>query len=257
MKNYSIKKLNTGMNSKNFSKYLKKLNIKRNDHLIIHSSFKNISSYGFTPESLIEEIENYLKDGTLIFPTFTYEESKKTKKFHYFKSKSCVGILTEIFRKKYINNRSFHPTHSLTAVGKNYSKIINFEDKNLFKSPCGKGTVWEYLIKKNTKILLMDTLIDSCTFVHYFEELYNSNYFVEKKITNYNCVDKENKKKIFKLRNHRAGHRGFKQIYFELIKRKLLKYIYYRDVSLISFSSFDLKKVSNYLFKKNKKVSII
>ena len=197
-----------------------------------------------------------MSNGTLIFPSFTWQKTKKNLQFDYLKSKSEMGILSEVFRKKFKYNRTLHPTHSVTVSGKDQFNIINFQEKNIKKGPCGKGTIWEYLLNKNTKILLIDTFIESCTFVHYFEEVYNSNSFLEKRINNYTCIDKANKKKLFKLRNHTFGRRSFKKIYFELKKRNFLNQVFFKDVSLISFSSSDLKKVSNYLFQKDKKASI-
>ena len=241
---------------KNLEEYFKQLKIKKNDHLIIHSSFKRIGSYGINPSLFLSNIENFMSDGTLIFPAFTWDKSKKNLKFDYLKSRSEMGILSELFRKKFKYNRTLHPTHSITVSGKDQFNIINFQEKNKKKGPCGKGTIWEYLLNKNTKILLIDTLIESCTFVHYFEEVYNSNDFLEKRISNYTCIDKENKKKLFKLRNHAFGRRSFKKIYFELKKRKFVNQVFFKDVSLISFSSSNLKKATNYLFRKDKKASI-
>ena len=241
---------------KNLEKYFKRLKIKKNDYLLIHSSFKRLGSYGLNPPEYISKIEKYMCNGTLIFPSFTWQKTKKNLQFDYLKSKSEMGILSEVFRKKFKYNRTLHPTHSVTVSGKDQFNIINFQEKNIKKGPCGKGTIWEYLLNKNTKILLIDTFIESCTFVHYFEEVYNSNSFLEKRINNYTCIDKANKKKLFKLRNHTFGRRSFKKIYFELKKRNFLNQVFFKDVSLISFSSSDLKKVSNYLVQKDKKASI-
>ena len=241
---------------RNFWLLLKKLKIKKDDHLIVHSSFKRLGSEGVKPDWFLNKVQNYLTKGTLIFPTFTWRTSKKTKKFDYFKSVSEMGILSETFRKKNKNNRTFHPTHSIVASGKDQSNIINFSETNRSKGPCGRGTVWEYLIKKNTKVLLIDCFIESCTLIHYFEEIYNPNLFLKKKINNYICKDKNNEKKSFNLRDHAFGKRSFKKIYFELKKRNAVEHIFFKDISFLSFSSINLKKTSNYLFKKDKKASI-
>ncbi len=240
----------------NLEKYFKQLQIKKNDYLLIHSSFKRLGSYGINPSKFLDKIQKFISNGTLILPAFTWHKAKKNLKFDYLKSRSEMGILSEIFRKKFRYNRTLHPTHSVTVLGKDQHNIINFQEKNRKKGPCGKGTLWEYLLNKNTKILLIDTFIESCTFVHYFEEVYNSNSFLEKRINNYTCIDKENKKKNFKLRNHTFGRRSFKKIYFELRKRKSVNQVFFKDVSLISFSSSNLKKATNYLFRKDKKASI-
>ena len=152
-------------------KKLKKIGIRSSDTILIHSSFKRLGKQKFTPKFFLSLLEEYMKKGTIVFPTFTWKKSKKLKKFNFFKDSSESGILSEKFRRKYPLNRSFHPTHSLVAKGKNSYRIINIKN-NLIKSPCGEGSSWEKLLKFNTKIVLIDTLIDSCTLVHYLEEMH-------------------------------------------------------------------------------------
>ena len=87
---------------KNLEKYFKRLKIKKNDYLLIHSSFKRLGSYGLNPPEYISKIEKYMSNGTLIFPSFTWQKTKKNLQFDYLKSKSEMGILSEVFRNSVI-----------------------------------------------------------------------------------------------------------------------------------------------------------
>ena len=235
-------------------KKLKKIGIRSSDTILIHSSFKRLGKQKFEPKSFLVLLEEYMKKGTIVFPTFTWKRSKKLKRFNFYKDSSESGILSEKFRNKYPLNRSFHPTHSLVAKGKNSDKIINIKN-SLIKSPCGKGSSWEKLLKLNTKILLIDTLIDSCTLVHYFEEKYNSNFFLSKKWTSYICKKKGHSDIKIKIKDHRPGRRSFYKFFFELQKRKQIRQEFLGEVSFICFDSFDLEKIGKHLFLKDKKAS--
>ena len=159
-----------------------------------------------------------------------------------------------MFRKKYPLNRSFHPTHSLVAKGKNSQIILNIKN-NLINSPCGKGSSWEKLFNFNTKILVIDTLIDSCTLIHYFEEKYNPNFFLSKRLTSYICKKKGHLDTRLRIKDHRPGRRSFYNFFFELQRRKKIRQEFLGDVSFICFESFDLEKIGKFLFLKDKKAS--
>ena len=237
------------------NKCLKKLKITNSDTLIVHSSFKTLSTDGFKPKKFCEYLSNYLNKGTLIFPTLSWKKVKKTKFFDYKKTQSDVGILSETFRRNHKLRRSFHPTHSLVSSGKK-SDSINNAKNYLFSSPCGKGSPWEKLLFLNSKILMIDTFIDTCTLVHYFEEQFNKEFFLEKKYTKYICKNNNNKKIIYKVRNHKEIKRNFLKIFFLLQQKKKVNQYFLNKTSFICFSAKDLQKVAISEFEKNDKATL-
>ena len=157
----------------NFKDYLLKLGLKACDHIIVHSSFKSISS-AFT-ESTPDEIIRVMQDiitpsGSLIFPTFTYCYKKSNESYEVFdsiNSKSKVGLLSEIFRKNEGVIRTSSPTHAFAVWGIIKEDIKN---DNSPDSPLGKGSVLEWLTKKgNTFILMLGTDFSSLSYGHYLE----------------------------------------------------------------------------------------
>ena len=104
------------------------------------------------------------KNGTLIIPTFTYSFCEK-KKFDIKKSKSAVGKITEIIRKKLAMKRTDDPIFSFALKGSFNQKYLK-SGKTCF----GKGSVFEYIFKKNALIGCLGCNLDRVTFIHYVEQ---------------------------------------------------------------------------------------
>ena len=66
-----------------------------------------------------------MEPGLLVLPTHTWSYiNAENPRFYVDDSPSCVGILTELFRKRPGVVCSLHPTHSVAALGKDAEDFI-------------------------------------------------------------------------------------------------------------------------------------
>ena len=157
----------------NFNEFLNELNIQPASNIIVHASFKKIYSsfLNIAPENVIKALkEKVTESGSIIFPTFTYCFKKSVGPFESYdkvKSKSKVGLLSEIFRLSQGVIRTSSSTHSFALWGRITKDI---DENNSPESPLGKGSVMEWLTDhKNSFNLLLGTDFSSLTYGHYLE----------------------------------------------------------------------------------------
>ncbi len=150
-------------------KDITKLPIKREGTLLIHSSMKSIGDVQGGADTILDIFIEVMKDGLLIFPTHTWAEyNNKGGIFNSLKEPSCVGILTNLFMKRKGVIRSLHPTHSVTALGKEAENYIEGEER--FETPCPRKGCWGKLYDRNAQILFIGCDLTKNTFIHGVEE---------------------------------------------------------------------------------------
>jgi len=168
---------------------LKKAGIEKGIVLLVHSSFKALECKGLTPLLVINAIKEILTDeGTLLIPTLSYKTvTKENPYFSYHDTPSCVGIISEIFRKEKDTIRSINPIHSVAAWGKHAIELTNEHIKDrvtiFYYSPLYK------MLKYNAKILMLGCGLKPNTFMHLVENINhlhyrNTVYRIDFKITN-------------------------------------------------------------------------
>lgn len=111
------------------------------------------------------------KEGIIIMPTFSYSFCRSET---YDPEASCsrVGALTTYFRKQRDVVRTIHPIFSVGIWGKEKG----YFNSNLSKDSFDKDSIFGKLHKKSGKILFFGASFQSCTFVHYIEQLYGIPY---------------------------------------------------------------------------------
>lgn len=146
--------------------------IKPNDTLLIHSSMKAVGEVEGGADTLLDIFIELLKDGLLIFPTHTWDRiNAKNPIFDVENTSSCVGILTELFRKRPGVVRSWHPTHSVAALGRDTMEYIKGEEN--IDTPCRRDGCWGKLYDREAKILFLGALTTRNTIIHGAEEWAN------------------------------------------------------------------------------------
>ena len=96
--------------SKKIWKLLEDHKINPNGLLMVHSAFARFSRIGFDCDDVLTAFLDYMKHGTILFPTMSWRYvNPKTPIFYINKTPSNTGILTELFRQKYAEKRSLHP----------------------------------------------------------------------------------------------------------------------------------------------------
>jgi len=148
---------------------LKEMGIDPNGTVLMHSSMKSIGSVEGGADTVLDALSEYLENGLLVLPTHTWSYiNKDNPKFYVQDSPSCVGILPELFRKREGVVRSWHPTHSVAALGKDAADFV--KDDHLFDTPCARGSAWGKLLDRKAAILLVGVDLRRNTFIHGVEE---------------------------------------------------------------------------------------
>ncbi|MDQ1002777.1 aminoglycoside N3'-acetyltransferase [Neobacillus niacini] len=71
---------------------------------------------------VLDVLTEYMKNGLLVF--LLIHGRANNPRFYVNDSPSCVGLLTELFRKRPSIVRSWYPTHSVAALGKEAHEFI-------------------------------------------------------------------------------------------------------------------------------------
>lgn len=152
-----------------FKNNLKKLGIKQNDSLLIHSSMKSIGNVEGGADTVIDAFVEYVSKGLIIFPTHTWEQMKDNYNISDpEKEPSFVGVLSNIFMKRKNVFRSLHPTHSIAAYGKNAKNFVQGEE--MFDTPLNRKGCWGKIYDLKSKILFIGCSLNKNTIIHGVEE---------------------------------------------------------------------------------------
>ncbi|MGI5958035.1 MAG: AAC(3) family N-acetyltransferase [Massiliimalia sp.] len=146
------------------------LGLKRDDTVMIHSSIKAIGPVEGGVDTVLDVLMEYFGEtGLLLMPTHTWQWMEHPLDlFDPDEMPSCVGFLTEQFRKRPGVLRSLHPTHSIGAYGPRAAEYIQGEET--IQTPCGAGGCWAKLSDWNAKVIFLGCPVAKNTFLHGVEE---------------------------------------------------------------------------------------
>ncbi len=156
---------------------LRKIGVKKCDHLCVHSSLKSIGFVKGGPDTVIDALLEVVgPDGTIMMPAFTrifslkkIESGKVDYVFDYRSTPIYVkriGSIPETLRKRHDSIRSRHPTNSIVAIGKYAKYLTDGHDENSRAfAPFSK------LAEINGKILSIGTLNNFLTMGHEAQSL--------------------------------------------------------------------------------------
>lgn len=149
--------------------YLNELHIDPKGTLLVHSSMKSIGEVEGGADTVLDALSEYMKEGLLVLPTHTWSYiNADNPKFYVKDSKVCVGILPELFRQREGVLRSYHPTHSVAALGKDAAAFV--KDNELWDTPCARKSPWGKLLDRKAQIMLLGVDLRRNTFIHGVEE---------------------------------------------------------------------------------------
>lgn len=150
------------------AKGLKDLGVLPGDAVLVHSSFKSL---GYVPGGMETVIQGFLNaigtDGTLLFPALSLGLGS-TDIFDVRLTPSNVGAMPEYFRTREGVSRSVHPTHSVCALGRRASELL--DDHILDSTPCGGNSPFHKLAETNGKIVMLGCGLKPNTTMHALEE---------------------------------------------------------------------------------------
>jgi aminoglycoside 3-N-acetyltransferase len=180
------------------------LGVRRGGLLLVHSS---LSSVGFVPGGPATIVDGLLDalgpQGTIVFPTHTWEAMEAgCRIFDARSSASCVGAITEVFRRRPGVVRSLHPTHSVAALGPMAAELV--ADHELAATPCGAGTPYDRLLLADGQILFLGTGLQSNTAFHTLEAIAGLQYLLEDRDDEFTIVDAGGRGRQLSVRRHKA-----------------------------------------------------
>ena len=157
-------------------KDLGKLGLEKGDIVLLHSSLKRIGYVEGGPTTVIDAIIDVLgSSGTLIVPTYNMKKNMyKTclDKKYIFDPRTAgtlLGIIPSTFLTYPNISRSIHPTHSVSAIGKDAEYIT--EAHHLALSTFGSGSPWDKLMKRDGKLFALGLKMGRNTFSHVLEDM--------------------------------------------------------------------------------------
>src|SRR5947209_2221233 len=157
-----------------------RLGIAAGDTVFFHSSLKSMGIVDGGPEAVIQGFLDAVGPaGTVAVPTFKLTERVGPfgAWYHHETTPSTVGLITETLRPRPGAQRSFHPIHSVAAVGR-LARALTAEHRNCF----GRVTPWcdagfaqgsplDLLARWNAWYVLLGVDFNVQTIMHYAETM--------------------------------------------------------------------------------------
>ena len=144
--------------------------LKQGDLVFVHSALRKLGPVEGGAETVIDALQQTLGPaGTLALPTHTFRVmSRDQPVFHQALTPSCVGTLTNVFRKRPGVIRGLHPTHSVAAIGKRAAEFVEGHERD--DTPCSPTSPYGRLRDWAGKILIIGEGLNCCTFFHGCEQ---------------------------------------------------------------------------------------
>ena len=179
---------------------IKNIGVAKGDHLLVHCSLSKIGYINGGALTLIEALlESVGPEGTLLMPAFPAKGRNKDyllekTVFELNNTPSQMGVVSETFRKMTGVKRSFHPTDSVCAFGKEADYFTNSHFGNI--TPYNEFSPFRKLCNKHGKILMLGTTLNgACTNLHTLEDavvfkypVYDDQIFTVKMIDHHGII---------------------------------------------------------------------
>ncbi len=189
----------------NIQQSLEALGVPKDNPVLVHSSLSSLGYVAGGPQTLLDGIIAHLgSQGTIVLPTHSWNlMNQGARIFDARETPSCVGALTEWFRKQPHALRSLHPTHSVAAIGPRAEEITqHHEDAS---TPCGQGTPYHRLLEQDATLLFLGAPLDSNTSYHCCEALAGVPYLMQTETCGFKLIDRHGKVHERRLALHQGG----------------------------------------------------
>jgi aminoglycoside 3-N-acetyltransferase len=160
---------------------LRGLGVRAGDVLLVHSSLKRFGHVEGGVEAVIDALLDAVSPGgTVMVPTLTGTASHGPADppvLDVVNSPCWTGLIPETFRKRPGAVRSWHPTHSVAAIGPRADDLLR--DHFTCGSPCGPDSPYLRLAELGGKVVFLGVTLDCCTLLHGVEELADCRYHMQ------------------------------------------------------------------------------
>lgn len=146
------------------------LGLSKGDVVLSQNSYKAFGGVQRGPKTVIEALLQVLSpDGTLIMPTFNWNDFGEKKLYSKCHTKPQTGFLSEMLMNWKGAYRIYHPIHGFTLVGKRAKEL---SEKVHNKSSFESSSLFGELHRMNAKLMLLGVNYGKgLTFFHYVEEM--------------------------------------------------------------------------------------
>ena len=220
--------------------------------LKVHLSYKAIGSVEGRGDTVLDALAEYKQDGLLVLPSHTWASVQASNPvMDVLHTPSCVGALTEMFRKRAGVHRSLHPTHSVAALGRDAANFIAGEEK--IHTPCGKGGAYYKLWERDAQILLIGVNFSRNTFIHGIEEWDHAQGTLEVNPADYYVISPEGGRLYTPQRRHCApiGSETFPKLEPYAFEAGILTFGSFGDATTRLVSAKPLRELTAGFLTKN------
>lgn len=166
---------------------LKKIGLEKGDCVLLHSSLKSIGFVEGGAKTVINAIIGTItSSGTLVVPTYPIlgtmlETCQRTDYiFDVTKTHTSIGAIPLVFLEYDNIIKSIHPTHSMSALGKNAQMVT--ETHHIGDKTYGENSPWAKIVELDGKILGIGISLAWHTIYHYVEDIMDDKFPVKVKI---------------------------------------------------------------------------
>ena len=166
------------------------LGIKPTDVITAHTSLKAIGRIddreATGAEVLISALRSCVPEGLLVIPSHTYANILEAPVFDIRRTMPCIGAVPNVAvqlanraweREDRTCVRSFHPSHSVVAFGRNARDFV--KDDRYAQMPMADNGCYDKLHRLGAKILLIGVGLERNTFIHRIDETFRDTYLAE------------------------------------------------------------------------------
>lgn len=188
---------------------LSSLGLDRFSAVLVHSSFKGLGLSDAQPSDVVNALAEAAGGQTsVLFPTLTYSADDgptNPPRMDVLRTPCRTGAIPEASRTATGAVRSWHPTHSVTAVGGRAPQHWT-QGHEAGSSPCDESSPYARLIREHGAILLLGGVThDSNTTLHCLEELAGVAYHLQPELTTASVVDSSGVEHTVNNRLHQWG----------------------------------------------------
>ena len=229
---------------------LSKTGILGTDTLLVHSSMKSIGQVDGGADTVLDAFSEYMEKGLLVMPAHTWSYiNAKEPLFDVRESKSCVGVLTELFRNRPGVVRTLHPTHSLCALGADARTFTDGQQK--FDTPCSPQSCYGTLETRNAKVLLLGVNFGRNTLVHCIEEVAKVSGRITDAYEQFYVKDYDgNRISVPSRRHDHANSETYVKLEPVMFQRGILQKVKFGDADCLFFNTKGLFSVTLELLRK-------
>jgi aminoglycoside 3-N-acetyltransferase len=203
---------------------LQRFRVPRDAVLVVHSAIGSLSRQGFRADAMIEALLEHVADGNLFMPTMTWRTVTLAHPFwDEMTTPSHTGVLSEIFRTRYAQARSIHPTHSVAGWGAAAPLLLSRH--HIDSTPVSGNSPYGLMRDYNAYVLMIGVGLESCTAIHLAEEIVNLDLYVRppEEAELYRCRDRHGLVHAVHTRRHPRLDRDFPQFSRPLAAQGLLE----------------------------------